>query len=73
VVLLVVGKTNDDGGLLLHQAIYAVLLYWIMAALILRKQGPKPSKLALFGIRNGVLGMFLLVNGIMALRSYLAG
>jgi hypothetical protein len=72
VVILVAGKTAEDGGVLWHQAVYAVLLYWVMAIGIINAKRAQPSTLNLFVIRNGLLAMLLLVIGAAKLREYFA-
>lgn len=68
IVILIAGKTAKDGGLLWHQAVYAVLLYWVMAIGIINAKRDKPSRMNLFVIRNGLLAMLLLVIGVAELR-----
>lgn len=62
VVLLAVALTANDGRLMLHQVITAMIVYWGMAAILITRQPAQPSKGTLFIIRNGVLLIFLLVN-----------
>ena len=68
IVILVAGKTAADGGILWHQAVFAVLLYWVMAIGIINAKRDQPSRMNLFVIRNGLLGMLLLVMGVGKLR-----